>query len=151
MKRKDFIKNEYNKFFAKVEKLDYTETKQIATFVKWCFDNHFLDGLTMEDLYYFYRDNELFLPMMKNKEIMIGLVYYFKDKRPVCYVGIDPIDCYDCVQDCSITMYFPITSKRLEVQFYNTINVLLDKKSAISKEWFNREKPTWTGTYLTNK
>ena len=137
MKRKDFIKKEYDKFFAKVEELDYTETKQITTFVKWCFDNHFLDGLTREDLYYFYRDNELYLPIMKNQDIMIGLVYYINDKRPVCYIGIDPADYYGCVQDCSIVMYFPITSKRVEVQFYNTINALLDKKSATSKEWFN--------------
>ena len=151
MRRKDFINNEYNKFFAKVEKCDYTETKQITAFVKWCFDNHFLDGITREDLFYFYEDNELYLPLMKNGDIMIGLVYYVKDNRPNCFIGIDPVGCYDCVSDCSIVMYFPITSKREEGRFYNTINALLDKKSVTAKEWFNREKSTWIGAYLTNK
>ena len=151
MKRKDFLKNEYDRFFARVEELDFTGTKQITAFVKWCFDNHFLDGITEEDLYYLYNDNNLFLPTMIHENIMINLVYYKIGEKPHCYIGIDPADCFNCVQDRSIVMVFPITSKRVEAHFYKIINTLLDKKSKLSKEWFSRTNKTWSGPYLTNK
>ena len=87
---------------------------------------------------------------MRNGDIMIDLIYYTDKNGPHCRIGIDPADCFESVQNCSIEMCFPITSKREEAQFYSTINALLDKRSVIAKEWFDRENATWTGKYMSN-
>ena len=153
MKHNDFIKTEYDKFFNHVDALDFTEKKQIVTFLKWCFKNRFFDNISDEDFEYFYEDTEcLRLPLLRTKDITIGVDYWTSlDKRDnYCRVGIDPTRCFNKISQCSIVMHFPITSKREEKRFYDLLNTLLDKKSTISKEWFQCASSEWYGAYMRN-
>lgn len=149
--REEFIKCEYDGFFAEVEKRDFTETKQITRFVKWCFDNHFLDGITRLDLNRFYEDDYICLPRMIHKGMEVYFVHYSCEGKPVCKFGIDPVNCcYGDYSDCSIAIQFPFSSKREELSFYELMNAILDTKTTTSKEWFNRKNKAWTGNYMSN-
>lgn len=150
LKRADFIKNEYSKFFTRVKELDYTKTKQITRFVEWCFDNRFLDGMTIRDLNVFYEDDCICLPRMIHSGIEILFIHYKVKGNHVCMVGIEPGHWCGEISDCSIAMKFPFSSKREEDRFYRLLNAILDRKTATSKEWFDRKNKTWSGKYMTN-
>lgn len=156
MKHIDFIENEYEKFFTHIEDLDFTENGQITTFVKWCFDNGFLDNMTEFDFDWFYSCSDCInLPLLKNHGVAICIEYWAGNDihtgKPYryCRVGVDPAKCFDKTSKCSILMYFPMT-KRAEKAFYKLLNGILDKSSNISREWFNCACSSWYGSYFNN-
>lgn len=149
MKHNEFLEKEYDKFFTHIEKNDFTEKKQITTFIKWLFDKGFLDNMSDKDFEWFYEETDrIYLPLLTNHKITIGIDYWDLDRqRKYCRVGIDPSNCFNKISSCSIIERFPINSKREEKQFYKLLETLLDKKSNISKDWFRVASSSWYGSY----
>lgn len=151
MKKSEFIEQYYGRFFTHIDELDFTKDKQISGFLMWCFDNGFLDNISEEDIEYFCEENDtIYLPLLRNHKITIGTDHIITSNYESFYVGIDHSDCFNKVRQCSIVIRFPITSKREEKVLYKTLNAILDKKSVISKYWFNHSSTMWYGSYLTN-
>ena len=146
MKRIEFINDHYERFFNQIERNDFTESKQITAFVKWCFEHGFLDNLTRDDLEQFYEyPDKIYLPFFKNHRITIVVDYWDN----YCRLYIDPTSCFDKPSKCSIVMKLPMT-KRDEKAFYKLLDSILDTKSHISKEWFKNAAESFYGSYMSN-
>ena len=144
--RKKFLDEQYSALVKHVERYDFTGG-QIVTFFKWCFENGFMDNLTMGDLIDFYSSTDrLCLPILRKNGITIGIDSYDEHFR----FGIDPTKCFDKVSKASVIINFPITSKREERLIYKTLDTLLDKKSKRSRDWFRCAPHSWCGEYLNN-
>lgn len=146
MKRSEFEENEYDRFFKSVEEKDKTEGKQVTAFLKWCYDNKFMDNISDEELNFFYEENDIFLPLLSNKDMTIGIEHYGDKYR----IGIDPRKQFNKTGQCSILYEFPIKSKREEKQLYKTLDMLLENKSEEAKYWYKEAGSLWYGEYLTN-
>lgn len=117
---------------------------QLLQFLQWLYDNDFLRNLTQFD-YECLMDEDfdyLSLPILRNHKIAIGIDIW----DGFCRIGIDPSECFNKTNQCSIIARFPL-SKREEKRFYNTLEKLLDKKTDYSKDWFRQASKSWYGSF----
>jgi hypothetical protein len=148
MKREIFIKEYQRNFFQKINNEDFTKDKQIHRFFTWCYIKGFLDNLTEDDLNWFFAEDGISLPLLKQHGITIGVEswtdYYFR-------VGIDPSPAFNKTTQCSILVKFPISSAREETQFYVLLNALVEKKKKkYVQEWYKNAGTMFYGEYFSN-
>jgi hypothetical protein len=124
MTHTEFIEKEYNRFFENIQYHDYTNNKQIVTFMNWCFDNNLLDNLTEKDLYNFYGESDfLNLPLLKNHSITVVIEMWLNS----CKIGVSPTEDFTDMKNCSVLIFLPCTEEE-EQEFYKTINQMIKEK-----------------------
>ena len=137
------IEKHHDKIFGFVHDHDRTGG-QLANFLEWCYDNGFFNNLTQEDIDDICtEENGIWLPMLKNNGIGIGGYEYVGR----FLIGIDPIDCYDKPNQCSVIAVFPIKSKRELNRFYKFMENILDNQSPQYKDWIRNASTSWYGSY----
>ena len=123
-----------------------TTNQPFADFLKWCIEHDMFANVTDEDLEWCYDAKEIDLPLLKNHGITIGAYIYGNNK---VMVGIDPSACFNKTSESSIVAVLPLNSKREQVRFYDLLEQIFDKKSAVSKEWFKDASTSWYGEFAS--
>lgn len=141
---------EKNRFFKFTERIDKKlpgtgNSLQVTTFLRWCCSNGFFNNLSDTDIDDCYAYE--ILPLMKNNGICIGVSLAFISSGEVL-VGIDPRECFEKTDACSVIAKFPM-SRREETRFYKFIERLIDGNNEQARKWKHEAGTSWFGSYAS--